>query len=96
MSLKEKLADFAGSVGAAASRAPDEYPDWGHWTYETHMTDIRELWAEIRPQLKRDLAQAALIDTKLQQMFAAFDAGQKDHGRKAAMAIYNLDTEKLR
>lgn len=96
MSLKEKLADFAGSVGAAASRAPDEYPEWGHWTYESHMADIRELWAEIRPQLKRDVDKAELIDSKLQEMFAAFEAGEKDKGRKAAMSIYNLDAEKLR
>lgn len=95
MSLKERLSDFAGSVVAAASRAPDEYPEWEHWTYETHMADIRTLWAEIRPQLKRDVDQASLVDESLQQMFRSFDAGDKETGRKTALTIYNL-VEKLR
>jgi hypothetical protein len=95
MSLNERLADFAGSIGAAASRAPDEYPEWGHWTYESHMADIKKLWAAILPQLNRDLEEATIIDTKLQEMFAAFEAGEKEKGRKAAMAIYNLIAEKL-
>ena len=96
MSLKERLADFEGSVGAAATRAPDEYPEWGSWTYETHMADLKALWAEIRPQLKRDLDQAALVDEKLQEMFSAFEAGDKQRGRDAAWAIYNGKVEKLR
>ncbi|MCH7344479.1 hypothetical protein LZ017_13935 [Pelomonas sp. CA6] len=60
------------------------------------MADIKELWAEVRPQITRDLEQAEFIDTKLQEMFAAFDAGEKEKGRKAALAIYNLKVEKLR
>ncbi|WKB56026.1 hypothetical protein [Eleftheria terrae] len=96
MSLKERLADFEGSVSAAATRAPDEYPDWGHWSYVTHMADLKELWTEIRPQLKRDLDHAALIDAKLEEMFAAFEAGEEDKGRDAAWAIYNLKVERLR
>lgn len=95
MSLKEKLADFAGSIGAAATKAPDDYLQGSHWTYESHMADIKELWAEIRPQLKRDLEQAQFIDGKLQEMFAAFDTGEKEKGRAAAWAMYN-NVEKLR
>jgi hypothetical protein len=60
------------------------------------MADLRELWSAIRPQLKRDLEQAEFVDTKLQEMFAAFDAGEKDKGRKAALALYNFDVNKLR
>jgi hypothetical protein len=96
MSLKERLSDFAGSVGGAATRAPDEYPEWSHMSYETHMADIKELWAEIRPQLRRDHEAAEFIDSKLQEMFEAFDAGEKDKGRDAAWAIYNIKAERLR
>lgn len=96
MSLQEKLKDFAGSISTATGDAPDDYPEWSSWTYETHMADLKGLWAEIRPNLKRDLDQAALIDGKLQEMFAAFDAGEKERGREAAWFIYNLGIEKLR
>ncbi len=48
------------------------------------MADLKELWASVRQQLKRDLEQAEFVDGKLQEMFAAFDAGEKDKGRKAA------------
>jgi len=96
MSLSETLKDLAGSIATATSDAPDEYPEWSSWTYETHMADLKELWAAIRPQLKRDLEQAEFIDGKLQEMFAAFDAGEKDKGRKAAWALYNAEVTKLR
>jgi hypothetical protein len=96
MSLKERLADFVGSVSLAATDAPDGYAEWSYWTYETHMADIKELWAQIRPQIKRDVAQAEFVDAKLQEMFTAFDAGEKERGRKAAWALYNANLEKLR
>lgn len=96
MSLRETLKDFAGSIGCAETNAPDEYAEWSSWTYETNMADIKELWATIRPQLKRDLEQAQWVDEKLQEMFTAFDAGEKEQGRKAAWALYNADVTKLR
>lgn len=96
MSLREDLQNFVDSIGAAGSNAPDEYAEWSSWTYETHMTDIKGLWAFIRPQLKRDLEQAEFVDNKLQEMFAAFDAGEKDKGRKVAWALYNAEVVKLR
>lgn len=96
MSLSETLKDFAGSIATATTDAPDEYPEWSSWTYETHMGDLRELWAVIRPQLKRDLEQAEFVDGKLHEMIAAFDAGEKEKGRKAAWALYNSDLKQLR
>ena len=96
MSLKERLVDFAGSIAVATTDSPDNYASWSSWTYETHMADLKELWAEIRPQLKRDLERAEFIGGKLQEMFVAFDAGEKDEGRKAAWAIYKLDVKNLR
>lgn len=96
MSLYEYLQNLSDSIALATSDAPDEYPDWSSWTYETHMADIKELWAAIRPQLKHDLEQAQWVDGKLQEMFTAFDAGEKDAGRKAAWALYNTEVTKLR
>lgn len=95
MSLKERLEDFAGAL-TSATNAPDDYPFPEFQSYERNMADLKELWAEIRPQLKRDLELAAFIDGKLADMRAAFDAGDRDAGRKAVMAIYNLKLEKLR
>ena len=64
--------------------------------YETHKADIKHLWATIRPQLKRNVEQAEWVDGKLQEMFTAFDAGEKEQGRKAAWALYNAEVTKLR
>lgn len=96
MSLIESLKDFVGAIGSAGTNAPDEYPDWSSWTYETQMADLKELWSLIRPQLKRDLDQANWVDAQLQEMFTAFDAGEKERGRKAAWALYNAELTKLR
>lgn len=96
MPLREDLQSFVDSIGAAGSNAPDEYAEWSSWTYRTHMADLKELWTSIRPQLKRDLDQAEFVGVKLQEMFTAFDAGEKEKGRKAAWALYNADLTKLR
>jgi len=44
----------------------------------------------------RDLEQAEFVDSKLQEMFTAFDVGEKEKGRKAAWALYNAGVTKLR
>lgn len=95
-SLSEKLLNFAGNIGAAMTDAPDDYPEWGYITYEGNMADIKELWSEIRPKLKRDVEKADFIEGKLQEAFAAFDAGEKEKGRKAMLAIYNLGIRTLK
>jgi hypothetical protein len=96
MSLQDDLRKFADSIGAAGSNAPDEYPEWSSWNYAAHKADLKELWAGIRPQLERDLQQVEFVDGKLEEMFAAFDAGEKERGRKAAWALYKADLAKLR
>jgi len=96
MSLSEKLADFAGSISIAITNAPDGYPEWTYTSYEQNMAEIREEWAYIKPRLKRDLEQVAFIDQKLAEMFQAYDAGDKEAGEAAALAIYNLEVKKLR
>ncbi|MFD2365677.1 hypothetical protein [Pseudoduganella sp. GCM10020061] len=60
------------------------------------MGDIKELWAEIRPKLKKDSDKAEFIDGKLREAFAAFDAKETQKGQDAILAIYNLDVKKLR
>lgn len=95
MSLKERLEEFAGAL-TRATDAPDDYPFPEFQSYESNMADLRQLWTEIRPQLKRDIEQAQFIDGKLQEMFAAFDTGEKEKGREVVWAIYNLDVKKLR
>lgn len=96
MSLVETLKDFAGAVSGAATHAPDEYPDWGYENYEMTRTDIQELWSQIRPQLERDEDKVSFIDEKIAEAFAAFDGGDKERGRKAMWAVYNLGLRELR
>jgi hypothetical protein len=95
MSLTETLSNFAAAL-ASATDAPDEYPAWGYVTYESNMADLKDLWGKIRPKLKRDLEQAEFVDVKLQEAFAAFEANEKDKGRKAVLAIYNLNVKRFR
>lgn len=95
-SLRIVLDDLAGSVGAAAAMAPDEYDPGLAVNYENNMADIRELWATARPRIKHDLEKAEDLDLKLTTMFAAFEAGNKKIGRKIAWEIYNSKPEKLR
>ena len=51
---------------------------------------------QIRPKLKRDLEQAEFVDRKLQEAFDAFMTNQKDKGRKAILAVYNLNVKQFR
>lgn len=95
-SLSEKLLDFAGAISSAGTDAPDEYPEWSYRSFEADMSDIKELWSEIRPKLKQDVEKADFVDGKLQEAFAAFDAGEKEKGRKAMLAIYNLGIRTLK
>jgi len=99
MSLRQTLEDFMGQIAMATTDAPDEYllAQQGYENvYEIHKSDMKSLWAQIRPQLRRDVERAEWVDIKLQEMFSAFDAGDKETGRKAAWALYNADVSKLR
>lgn len=96
MNLKEKLSNFADSIAGATDYPPNDYPQWSYWTYETHMAELKELWSEIRSKLKKDIDKIEFIDSKLQEAFTAFDAGEKEKGRSAIWAIYNLKVENFR
>lgn len=96
MLLVETLKDFAGAVSTAATHAPDEYPEWRYGNYNSTKADIEDLWLQIRAKLKRDTDKIAFIDEKLSEAFAAFDVGEKERGRKAMWAVYNLGLRELR
>ncbi|MES3021238.1 MAG: hypothetical protein V4857_06590 [Pseudomonadota bacterium] len=96
MTLKEKLIDFSSSLVGATNYPPNDYPEWGFWTYETHMADLKELWATIRTLLKKDADKISLIDQRLHEAISAFDAGDKEAGVKAILDIYNLEVRDFR
>lgn len=96
MSLIERLKDLSGAVAAAASDAPDDYPEWSYHTYAGNMEDIMDLWAQIRPQRRRDASKIPWIDAKFQEPFDAFAAGEKEKGRQAMWDLYNLEIGDLR
>jgi len=50
----------------------------------------------LRVDSSGDLEQAAWVDQTLREMFTAFDAGNKETGRKATWALYNAKVTKLR
>src|SRR5437763_2595824 len=95
MSLKEKLQHFSDAL-TSATHAPDDYPSWGYVTYENNMANLKQLWSEIRPKLKSNVDKRDFIEEKLQEAFTAFDAGEKDKGLDAIMAIYNLNLKQPR
>lgn len=94
MSIREALNDLQGSVSAAWTNSPDEYPEWSSWTFETHMADLRDLWASVEPRLKnREVAQKVGAD--LISMIAAFESGDKAAGRSLAGKLYSEQIPKL-
>ena len=94
MSLNERLEDFAGALAVAVD-APDSYQFPEFQDHEANVRDLGELWSQIRPQIKRDVQKAELIEAKLREIRAAFDSGDKATGRSAVWAIYNLRVETL-
>lgn len=95
MGFPEILDDFAACVAVAVSTAPDEYPRWsGGLT--AHIAEMRVLWAEIRPQLRRDIEQANRVEAALQEMTSAVEVGNTRGFRKAARTLQGLDVSKLR
>lgn len=101
--LPEILADLSSDVSVAASDAPDEYPDYlveicgsMEETYSDNKETLLSDWSEARALLKRDVDKVALIDAKLKEAFDAFDAGNRDTGRRIMREIHELDLRNLR
>jgi len=104
MSLKEKLGELEDSLVSVEYCAPDNYNEWllkyfptQEAIHEERMKDLRELWSEIRPKIKKDLVKADYVEIKLQEMMDAFNRGDKDEGKKIAGELADLyDITKLR
>jgi len=79
----EILDDFAACVAVAGSTAPDEYPRWSGGL-KAHVAEMSVLWAEIQPQLRRDVEQVRRIDIVLHKMAAAVEVGDTGRFQKAA------------
>ncbi|MGN5725142.1 hypothetical protein ACNQOS_07790 [Acinetobacter calcoaceticus] len=104
MSLKEKLGELTDSLVTVAHCAPDDYDEWllkyfptQEAIHEERIKDLRELWSEIRPKIKKDLVKADYVGVKLQEMTDAFDKGDKSEGQKIARELADLyDITKLK
>jgi hypothetical protein len=91
----ESLNDFAACVAVAVGISPDAYPAWSDG-FKAHFAEIMLLWAEIRPQLRRDVEQAQRVDIVLQKMAAAVEVGDAGGFQEAARTLHRLDVSKLR
>ncbi|KCX93032.1 hypothetical protein J572_4268 [Acinetobacter baumannii 1499986] len=104
MSLKEKLGELEDALLTLAHCAPDDYNEWRleyfptqEAIHEEEIKDLRALWSEIRPKIKKDLVKADYVGVKLQEMMDAFDKGDKDEGKKIAGELADLyDITKLK
>jgi hypothetical protein len=94
MAVHEILRDIKGSVALAATDAPDDYATWSSWNFESHMADLKELWASVEPILK-DRSRAQQVGSDLSAMISAFESGDKIGGRKIAWKLYNNDLPAL-
>ncbi|KCX51689.1 hypothetical protein J524_4252 [Acinetobacter baumannii 496487] len=104
MSLKEKLGELEDALLTLAHCAPDDYNEWRleyfptqEAIHEEEIKDLRALWSEIRPKIKKDLVKADYVEIKIQEMMDAFDKGDKDEGKKIAGELADLyDITKLK
>ncbi|MGN5725143.1 hypothetical protein ACNQOS_07795 [Acinetobacter calcoaceticus] len=104
MSLKQKLGELEDSLVTVMHCAPDDYNEWllkyfptQEAIHEERIKDLRELWSEIRPKIKKDLVKADYVGVKLQEMMDAFDNGDKSEGQKIAGELGDLyDITKLK
>ncbi|MBU8976873.1 hypothetical protein JI752_012035 [Lysobacter sp. MMG2] len=95
MSLSELLGDLAGLISLATTDAPDEYPDWLPTTYDIHKSEIQTLWTRVRPHLRNN-EEEERVQRQLEAMFGAFEAGNKELGRKIAWDLWNLPITSLK
>ncbi|MND52033.1 hypothetical protein D3C81_348000 [compost metagenome] len=97
MSLREKLGELTDSLVSVAHCAPDNYDEWlleyfptQAAIHEEEIKELRALWSEIRPKIKKDLVKADYVGLKLQEMIDAFDKGDKVEGKKIARELADL------
>jgi hypothetical protein len=77
-------------VSRAASVAPDEYPEGLADNWEKTRADIVAMWVEVRRRPWPSPGNIPFINEKIAEGLAALDAGERERGRQAMWAIYNL------
>jgi hypothetical protein len=87
--LDQSLQLFQDSVASAMVHSPDKYQAW-HPGWPFHRDDLLQLWADVKPRLKRDLHKVALIDEKLAAACESFDRDQREPDRSLMFEIYNV------
>lgn len=85
MNIEEKLEELSALVAVAMNVAPEQFPSWSDGSV-AHMAATGELWSEIRPHLAGDAARR--LDGKIQELLAAFKAGETEKGRHIAESLY--------
>lgn len=93
MSLKETLADFSTEVAFCAMFAHDRY--LMPMSYEQNKANLLRYWSEAKGQLKRDADLIPAIDAQIEEMFAAFDSGDRKKGVDTAMALWNRNIKQM-
>ena len=93
MSRKETLADLSTEVAFCAMFAPDRY--LVSMSDEKNKAEILQYWAEVKSQLQRDAALIPAIDAQIEEMFAAFDSGDRKKGADTAMALWNRNIKQM-
>jgi hypothetical protein len=88
--LVKALQLFKENVVGGTMQPPDNYPEWNRDGYSGHRKELLDLWAEIKPRLKRDLDKAEYIDEHLALAIASFDKGEREPGQSLMVKIYNV------
>ncbi len=89
-SLAKKMQFFRENVVSGTINAPDNYPDWDKLGYARHRSEMLGLWAEIKPRIKRDFDNVAVIDEHLALAIASFDRGEREPRQSLMVKIYNV------
>ena len=93
--VQKQLQDLASYIYFAAIDAPGSNPAWSRWTFESHMADIRQLWALVRPHLHCDPLQLLKTEAFPEGMLSAFEARDSNARRAAAWAFVRIDLAPL-
>ena len=64
-------------------------------SYEQNKANLLRYWSEAKGQLKRDAALISAIDAQIEEMFAAFDSGDRKKGVDTAMALWNRNIKQM-
>jgi hypothetical protein len=90
LSLDLDLEDLCAQAAVAMNLLPHEYPQWsdGH---PAHLAAMRELWLQVRSQLRRTQSMTA-ADQEFHHMYGAFRAGKAAKTRRDALKFFRALT----